>query len=267
MTTGSPKLATEGLGKTFPAPDGATGGEVTALTGVDLAVGEGEFVSLVGPSGCGKSTLFNCVAGLLQPSAGRILLDGSERDRLLGLVGYMPQRDLLMPWRTVLDNCTLGLEMAGVRRRRARERARAELHRFGLEGFEDRWPASLSGGMRQRAALLRTFLAGREVMLLDEPFGALDALTRSGMQAWLMEVWEADRSTILFVTHDVEEAVLLSDRVYVMSGRPGRMEMCVEIDLPRPRTLDTTTTPRFTELKARILAPLKQAALAQAGLG
>lgn len=264
--TGSPKLATEGLGKTFPGPDGSPEDDVAALTGVDLVAGEGEFVSLVGPSGCGKSTLFNCVAGLVRPSEGRILIDGREPERLLGMVGYMPQRDLLMPWRTVLDNTTLGLEMAGVRRREARRRAREALPRFGLEGFEDRWPASLSGGMRQRAALLRTFLAGREVMLLDEPFGALDALTRSGMQAWLLEVWEADRATILFVTHDVEEAVLLSDRVYVMSGRPGRMEMCVDIDLPRPRTLDATTTPRFTQLKARILAPLKQAALAQAGL-
>jgi ABC-type nitrate/sulfonate/bicarbonate transport system ATPase subunit len=263
---GSPKLATEGLGKTFPGPDGSEG-DVTALTGVDLVVGEREFVSIVGPSGCGKSTLFNCVAGLVRPSAGRVLLDGREPERLLGLVGYMPQRDLLMPWRTVLDNCTLGLEISGVRRRAARARAREALPRFGLDGFEDRWPPSLSGGMRQRAALLRSFLAGRDVLLLDEPFGALDALTRSGMQAWLLEVWEEDRKTILFVTHDVEEAVLLSDRVYVMSGRPGRMEMCVDIDLPRPRTLDATTTARFTELKAHILAPLKHAALAQAGLG
>jgi ABC-type nitrate/sulfonate/bicarbonate transport system ATPase subunit len=264
--TGSPKLATEGLGKTFPGHDGSADGEVRALTGVDLAVGEGEFVSLVGPSGCGKSTLFNIVAGLVRPTDGRVLIDGGEPGRLLGSVGYMPQRDLLMPWRTVLDNCTLGLELSGVRRREARARAREALPRFGLDGFEDRWPASLSGGMRQRAALLRTFLAGRDVMLLDEPFGALDALTRSGMQAWLLEVWESDRKTILFVTHDVEEAVLLSDRVYVMSGRPGRMVMCVDVDLPRPRTLDATTTTRFTELKARILAPLQRAALAQAGL-
>ncbi len=137
----------------------------------------------------------------------------------------MPQKDLLMPWRTVLDNVALGLEMDGVPRREARERARAELPRFGLTGFERRWPGNLSGGMRQRAALLRTFLAGRDVMLLDEPLGALDSLTRQAMREWLLDVWQADRKSILFVTHDVEEAVYLSDRVYVMSGRPGRMEV------------------------------------------
>ena len=134
----------------------------------------------------------------------------------------MPQRDLLMEWRTTLANATLGLELAGVGRAAARERALAEVGRFGLAGFEDRRPSALSGGMRQRAALLRTFLAGRDVLLLDEPFGALDALTREAMREWLLGVWEADRKTILLVTHDVEEAVFLSDRVYVMSGRPGR---------------------------------------------
>ncbi|MGD9571488.1 MAG: ABC transporter ATP-binding protein [Thermoleophilia bacterium] len=264
MTAHSPKLVTEAVGKTFAGRDGSP--DVAALEGVDLTVGEGEFVSLVGPSGCGKSTLFNILAGLMRPSSGQVLLDGGAPGPLLGRVGYMPQRDLLMPWRTVLDNCALGLQMSGVSKREARERARAAMPRFGLAGFERRWPASLSGGMRQRAALLRTFLAGREVMLLDEPFGALDALTRAAMQAWLLEVWEADRATILFVTHDVEEAVLLSDRVYVMSGRPGRMRMCVEVDLPRPRHLDAITSPRFQELKAGILGPLQAAALEQAGL-
>jgi len=171
----------------------------------------------------------------------------------------MLQRDLLMPWRTVLDNTCVGLELNGVGRREARERARAEFSRFGLSGFEKQWPAKLSGGMRQRAALLRTFLAGREVMLLDEPFGALDALTRRQMQAWLLDLWQADSKTIVFVTHDVEEAVYLSDRVYVMSGRPGKVELCLDIDLPRPRRQEITMSEGFLALKAKLMDPLEEA--------
>jgi ABC-type nitrate/sulfonate/bicarbonate transport system ATPase subunit len=249
------KLSCRGLTKKFSGREG----EVLALDGLDLEVDEGEFVSIVGPSGCGKSTLFNILAGLITPTDGVIELDGSPSTRLLGRLGYMPQKDLLMPWRSVLDNVTLGLEMKGVGRREARLLATEQLERFGLAGFERRWPGSLSGGMRQRAALLRTFLAGREVMLLDEPFGALDALTRQAMQEWLLDLWQEDRKTILFVTHDVEEAVYLSDRVYVMSRRPGRMRMCVEVDLPRPRTLESVTTPEFVSLKQRLLVPLREA--------
>ena len=260
MTAAPDKLRVEGLSKRFP---GADGGAVDALAGVDLRVAPGEFVSIVGPSGCGKSTLFNIVAGLTPPTGGRVLFDGEQPSALLGRVGYMPQKDLLMPWRSVLDNVTLGLEMSGVGRREARARARAELGRFGLEGFERRWPDDLSGGMRQRAALLRTFLAGRELMLLDEPFGALDALTRQALQEWLLDVWQGDRKTILFVTHDVEEAVYLSDRVYVMSGRPGTVELCVEIDLPRPRTFELLGSPAFVAHVQRLLTPLHAAARAQ----
>jgi ABC-type nitrate/sulfonate/bicarbonate transport system ATPase subunit len=175
----------------------------------------------------------------------------------------MPQKDLLMPWRTVLDNVTLGMEMAGTPRRKARERAREELPRFGLAGFEDRWPGNLSGGMRQRAALLRTFLAGREVMLLDEPFGALDALTRQGMQEWLLDLWTADRKTIVFVTHDVDEAVYLSDTVHVMSGRPGRIQLSLKIDLPRPRSFEMTLSPEFLSHKEKLLTPLHDASRRQ----
>ncbi len=253
------KLTASGLAKRFP-------GGVEALADVSIELAEGEFVSIVGPSGCGKSTLLALLAGLQQPSAGRILVDECEPPGgLLGLIGYMPQRDLLMEWRTTLQNATLGLELAGVSRPAARERALAEVARFGLSGFEDRRPSALSGGMRQRAALLRTFLAGREVLALDEPFGALDALTREAMREWLLGVWEADRKTILLVTHDVEEAVFLSDRVYVMSGRPGRVRTEVEVALPRPRTLELTATPAFAALKERLLAPLREEARAALG--
>jgi ABC-type nitrate/sulfonate/bicarbonate transport system ATPase subunit len=254
----SSKLKIEGLSKTYK---GSSGGEnVTALKDVGIEIGAGEFVSIVGPSGCGKSTLFNIIAGLIRPSRGSVLLDGREPDELLGSVGYMPQRDCLMPWRTVLDNTTLGLELSGVRKKEAHKRALAEFERFGLAGFEKHWPAKLSGGMKQRAALLRTFLAGRDVMLLDEPFGALDALTRANMQEWLLDVWQEDRKTILFVTHDVEEAIYLSDRVYVMSGRPGRVSLCVDVKLERPRKSEITMSPEFLILKQKLLRPLEEAA-------
>ncbi len=256
-------LRVEQLGKTFESDgrSGDRGGDpdpagIVALDGVELEVGAGEFVSIVGPSGCGKSTLLDLLAGLLKPTRGRILLDGKLRGELLGELGYMQQRDLLMPWRSVLDNTILGLELAGVGRDAARARARGELGRFGLTGFEDAWPARLSGGMRQRAALLRTFLGGRNLLLLDEPFGALDALTRAEMQRWLLEVWDSDRKTILLVTHDVEEAIVLSDRVYVLSPRPGHVLLELAVDLPRPRADDVSITPEFAEIKQRLLAPL-----------
>lgn len=251
------KLTVEGVSKTYR---GAGGGEnVTALRDVSIEVADGEFVSIVGPSGCGKSTLFNIIAGLVKPSSGRVLLDGDQPDDLLGKVGYMPQRDMLMPWRTVLDNTTLGLELNGMKKKQAHEVALGEFGRFGLAGFEKQWPAKLSGGMKQRAALLRTFLAGRDLMLLDEPFGALDALTRAQMQEWLLDVWQEDRKTILFVTHDVEEAVYLSDRVYVMSGRPGGISLCVDVRLPRPRRSEITMEPEFLALKQKLLKPLEEA--------
>jgi ABC-type nitrate/sulfonate/bicarbonate transport system ATPase subunit len=249
------KLSCSDLAMTFPGRES----DVVALDGVDIEVESSEFVSIVGPSGCGKSTLFNILAGLLAPTRGQIRLDGLAAPALLGHVGYMPQKDLLMPWRSVLDNVTLGLETEGVKRREARSRAVAQLDRFGLAGFERRWPQSLSGGMRQRAALLRTFLAGRDLMLLDEPFGFLDALTRQTMQEWLLEIWQTDRKTILFVTHDVDEAIYLSDRVYAMSPRPGRMQLCIDIDLPRPRPIEVITTPEFVALKRQLLGPLRAA--------
>jgi ABC-type nitrate/sulfonate/bicarbonate transport system ATPase subunit len=253
--SGAARLEARGLSLTYAAPPG--GEPLVALSDVSFELAEGEFVSVVGPSGCGKTTLLKILAGLLEPSGGEVLLHDAEPGRLLGRVGYMPQSDLLLPWRTTLDNAALGLELAGVGRGEARARARQELDRFGLEGFERHWPRALSGGMRQRAALLRTFLAGRDVLLLDEPFGALDALTREELREWLLGVWEADRKTILLVTHDVEEAVFLSDRVHVMSGRPGRIRTSVEIALPRPRAAELTTTSEFTALEEQVRAPLR----------
>jgi NitT/TauT family transport system ATP-binding protein len=248
------RLRAAGLAKRFES----RGGGVQALAGLDLEVADGEFVSVIGPSGCGKSTLFNLLAGLEEPSAGTVELDGVPcRGReLLGRVGYMPQRDLLMPWRTILDNTILGLEVAGVGRAEARRRALELFGDFGLAGFERRRPDELSGGMRQRAALLRTYLAGREVILLDEPFRALDSLTRAGMQQWLVEVWEEHRKTILLITHDVDEALFLADRVYVLSPRPGQVVLALEVDRPRPRRYDLITTEAFGRHKQLLLERL-----------
>jgi ABC-type nitrate/sulfonate/bicarbonate transport system ATPase subunit len=251
------RLRTVALAKRYAG----RGGEVRALEGIDLAVGDGELTCVIGPSGCGKSTLFRILAGLEPPSAGSVRLDGEtvQGSALLGRVGYMPQKDLLLPWRTVLDNTIIGLEIAGVARAEARARAASWFALFGLDGFEHRHPADLSGGMRQRAALLRTFLAGRDVILLDEPFGALDSLTRAGMQQWLLEVWERHRKTIVLITHDVDEALFLSDRVYVLSARPGRVLRTLEVDLPRPRDYAVTTSEGFARQKRLLLEQLRLA--------
>jgi ABC-type nitrate/sulfonate/bicarbonate transport system ATPase subunit len=226
---------------------------------VSLRAERSEFVSIIGPSGCGKSTIFNVIAGLTEPTSGDVLLDGERPASRLGHSAYMPQKDLLLPWRSVLANVILGLEIQGVDRNEARARALERLPAFGLDGFADRYPAALSGGMRQRAAFLRTLLLGRDLLLLDEPFGALDALTRAEMQEWLLGIWEASRPTVLFITHDVDEALLLSDRVYVLSSRPATVRATLAVDLPRPRHLELATTPEFGAMKARLLSELRPA--------
>ena len=237
---------------------------VRTLDNVNLSVGAGEFVTLVGPSGCGKSTLFNILAGLVPPDAGgELFIDGKPQplDHLLGGVAFMPQRDMLLPWRSVLDNAILAAEIDGVPRHVARKRAADSLDRFGLGGFEQHYPAQLSGGMRQRVALMRTFLFERDIMLLDEPFGALDALTRALMQRWLLEVGEANKRTVLFITHDIDEAIFLGDRVVVMSARPGHIKFDARVPLPRPRAPEVVTQAQFVDLKRQLLAVIEDESL------
>jgi ABC-type nitrate/sulfonate/bicarbonate transport system ATPase subunit len=237
------------------------GRETIAIRNVDLAISPGEFVTLIGPSGCGKSTLFNIIAGLLPPDAdGSILLAGKpQRDGgLLGQISFMPQRDLLFPWRTVLDNAALALEVEGLPRRAARQKAEALFPEFGLTGFEKHYPHQLSGGMRQRVALMRTFLFERDLILLDEPFGALDAMTRTLMQRWLLEIWARHRRTVLFITPDIDEAIFLGDRVVVMTARPGTIKCQEKIALSRPRAASVVTTPEFIAVKRQLLATIEE---------
>jgi ABC-type nitrate/sulfonate/bicarbonate transport system ATPase subunit len=236
-------------------------GQVTALAGLEASVAKGEFVTVVGPSGCGKSTLFNIVAGLEEPDTGGILrFEGNSCHAadLLGRVSFMPQRDLLLPWRNVVDNAILALDVEGVPRAQARAKALKMLPEFGLAGFEQQYPHQLSGGMRQRVALMRSFLFERDLMLLDEPFGALDALTRAMMQRWLLDVWQKYRRTILFITHDVDEAIFLGDRVLVMTARPGSVKLEQAVDLPRPRRPEIVTAPEFIRLKRTLLDAIEE---------
>jgi ABC-type nitrate/sulfonate/bicarbonate transport system ATPase subunit len=249
-----PKIELERVSLNYPTH----GGPLPVLEEIDLFAQEGEFVTLIGPSGCGKSTLLNVVAGLEEPTSGTIRFDGQLATRRIGTAAYMHQKDLLMPWRTILDNTILGLEIQGVPKAQAREKALSLFEQFGLKSFENAYPTTLSGGMRQRAAFLRTVLTNREILLLDEPFGALDALTRSEMQEWLLQLWDSLHKTILFITHDVDEAVLLSDRVYVLTARPGRVKLVQEIALPRPREYRMVTSARFVALKEGLLSAIRE---------
>jgi putative hydroxymethylpyrimidine transport system ATP-binding protein len=236
-----------------------TKGSIRILDRVDLAVESGTFLALIGPSGAGKSTLLGLLAGLETPDEGVIEKDGVPLARP-GFVSYMPQSNLLLPWRNVVANVSLGLEATGTSRRAARKSALASLERFGLEEFADVSPAALSGGMRSRVALLRTAVLGRDTLLLDEPFGALDALTRRDLQGWLLGVRDELAATIVLVTHDVDEALLLADRVVVLSHRPARVALELPVDLERPRTMEMETIEEFARLKALLLEALGVAA-------
>jgi ABC-type nitrate/sulfonate/bicarbonate transport system ATPase subunit len=247
-------VAVQGVGREYRSRRRA----VAALEGVDLAVGTGEVLAVVGPSGSGKSTLLEIVAGLQEPDAGTVKAVGEgDPERRRAACAYMPQRDLLLPWRDALGNAALALECQGARRAEARRRAAPLFERFGLGQFERSYPAGLSGGMRQRVAFLRTLLAGRPVLLLDEPFGALDSITRASMQEWLAAALASEPRTVLLVTHDVEEALFLGDRVAVLSPRPGHVVAELDSSLPadRPRR-EVVTDPEFAELKDRALEAL-----------
>ena len=244
-------LRLEGIEKRFTL-DGAV---LPVLAGVSFEVYRGELLSLIGPSGCGKTTLFNILSGLVPADGGAIYFEGELLPDIRGHVAYMQQKDLLLPWRTVLENAILGLELQGRPKGAARREARELLERFGLRGFEGAYPGELSGGMRQRVALARTFLCHKKILLLDEPFGALDALTRHSLHRWLLEAWEEFSSTILFVTHDIEEVLSLADRVVVLSARPAHVREVIAVGLPRPRE---PTSPRFVELKGRLWQLLRE---------
>jgi ABC-type nitrate/sulfonate/bicarbonate transport system ATPase subunit len=248
-----PRLSLSGVRKAF--------GALPVLGDLSLFVGAGEFVSILGPSGSGKSTTFKLLTGALRPDGGDIAVDGRPISTVSSSAAaapfaFMPQRDALLPWRRIIDNVTLGLEIQGVPRRAARARVAPLFAEFGLAGFERHYPAQLSGGMRQRAALLRTVVQNRGILLLDEPFGALDALTRAALQRWLERMWERHRWTILLITHDVREAVFLSDRVYVLSERPARVIREVAIPLPRPRTQSDLAQEAVARLEAELLETL-----------
>jgi ABC-type nitrate/sulfonate/bicarbonate transport system ATPase subunit len=253
-------VAVRGASFAYDRPRHRRGGgaPVTAIASFDLDVRPGEVVAVVGPSGCGKTTLLELVGGLLEPEAGTVAAGGATRaaDRRRACA-LMPQRDLLLPWRDALSNAGLALECAGRSRREARRLAAPLFVRFGLAEFERAYPAELSGGMRQRVAFLRTLLAGRPVLLLDEPFGSLDSLTRASMQSWLAEALAADRRTVLLVTHDVDEALLLADRVAILSPRPGRVIQTLPVGIPRPRPRrETLSDPAFAALRERALEAL-----------
>ncbi|MCC6177331.1 MAG: ABC transporter ATP-binding protein [Chloroflexi bacterium] len=240
----SPKLATRELSKSFVRDEH----ELLVLDNINIAVRPGEFVSLVGASGCGKTTLLRIIDGLLPPTAGEVLLNGRPVRGPATDRGFVFQSDSLLPWRTVIDNVTFGLEIQRISKKEAQTRARDLINLVGLKGFEQHYPLEISGGMRQRVNLARALAVDPEILLMDEPFAALDAQTREIMQGELLKIWQQRQKTVMFVTHQIDEAVLLSDRVIVLRARPGRVKEEVTIDLPRPRHLQDKRSPAFVGL-------------------
>ena len=243
------------VAKTFVTRGGE---EVAAMADVSLDVRRNEFVCLVGPSGCGKSTLLRLVAGLVAPTAGSVSIGGTQVTEPRDDTGIVFQAPTLLPWASILDNVLFPLDMMGKLDTAGRERARDLLTLVGLAGFEGKYPRELSGGMKQRVAIGRALALDAKILLMDEPFGSLDAQTRSVMQELLLSVWERHQQTVLFVTHDIEEALLLADSVSVMTARPGRIKKRLAIELPRPRALEVTTSPFFNELKREVLALIRE---------
>jgi NitT/TauT family transport system ATP-binding protein len=221
------------------------GGRIHALSQLSFEIKDGEFVTVVGPSGCGKSTLLKIIAGIVPKSAGTILLDGQEIEGPSAKIGIVFQTPVLLPWRTVTDNVLLPVDVQRHKREAFRERAVNMLKLVGLTGFESRYPFELSGGMQQRVSICRALINDPSILLMDEPFGALDAMTREHMNVWLQNIWLESRKTVLFITHSIPEAVFLADHVIVMSSRPGAVDEIVHVDIPRPRTLDVMTSDKF----------------------
>jgi NitT/TauT family transport system ATP-binding protein/sulfonate transport system ATP-binding protein len=249
------KLLIEGVSRTFP---GVRGGAPTrALEPVDLAIADNDFLTILGPSGCGKSTLLRIVAGLDRPSTGKVLLDGQAVTRPGPDRGMVFQSYTLFPWLTVRENICFGLRERRVPVLRQREISEDWIEKVGLRGFENHFPKMLSGGMQQRTALARALANEPKILLLDEPFGALDNQTRALMQEMLLAIWEAEKKTVLFVTHDIEEAIFMANRVVVMSARPGRIKAEIAVDLPHPRHYTMKTTPEFAALKARLTEEIR----------
>ena len=237
-------------------------GEMVALNGVSLDIHDNEFISVVGPSGCGKSTLLNIIAGLTAPTDGKVYCDGKEVTGTGTERGVVFQQYALFPWLTVKKNVMFALEMRGIKKQAAQEEAMKYLEMVDLAKFADHYPKELSGGMKQRVAIARAYAAEPEVLLMDEPFGALDAQTRTQLQTELLNTWEHKKKTCFFITHDVEEAIILAQRVVIMSARPGRIKEIVEVNIPYPRNQETKLTPEFNELKNRIWSQVYQVYLA-----
>jgi len=238
------KIQIQGISKQFTRPDGV---QLTVLSGINLECYEGEFLAIVGPSGCGKTTLLRIINGLIKPSEGTVFLDGRAWTRPGPQMGFVFQQGNLFPWRSVLANVTLGLELQGIGRAEAREQAWRLIRLVGLEGFDGYYPYQISGGMQQRVNLARALVVDPEVLLMDEPFASLDAQTREFMQQELLRIWNAQKKTVAFVTHQIDEAVYLADRVVVMGRGPGRVREIVRVDIPRPRGLHVKRTPWFLE--------------------
>jgi NitT/TauT family transport system ATP-binding protein len=255
MLAETPAIALRGLVKVYPDHEG--GAAVTALDRINITVRSGEFVSLIGPSGCGKTTLLKIVDGLIPHDEGEVIVDGKAVEGPGHERAVVFQSFALLPWRTVEDNIRFGLELRGIGKEAARETVQHYVDMVGLKGFERRYPSQLSGGMQQRVGLARALAVNPRILLMDEPFGALDAQTRNLLQADLERIWEADHKTVIFVTHAMDEAVFLSDRVVILSPRPGRVHEIVDIDLPRPRGDEIRRHPRFVELTGYIWEALR----------
>ncbi|MBQ5969832.1 MAG: ABC transporter ATP-binding protein [Clostridia bacterium] len=248
ITSAEPVLVTEGIRKSF--------GEKTVIDNISIRLYRNELVCLLGQSGAGKTTLFNVISGLYQPDAGRVLLSGEDVTGRPGQISYMLQKDLLLPYRTVLGNVALPLIIRGVPGKKARAEASALFEKFGLAGCQKKYPAQLSGGMCQRAALLRTYLASRGIALLDEPFSALDALTKAKMHRWYLDVMQEIELSTLFITHDIDEAILLSDRIYIMGSKPGTITDEITVDVPRGERTGFDLTEDFLHYKQLLVSLL-----------